>query len=284
MSALKAKIVSMLQNFTYSENEIAQYILDNMEDVATSSITVLAEKTNTSEASINRFCKKLGYKGFNNFKIALVQERFYQEQNRYVGHTKQTFIESVNADYTDLLGNTASLIRENDILQTVHKISTATNVYILSTYRTKYIGMQLERRLLELGIRCRMYCDLTEIRTASVHIEDNDMVLVISNSILVNDMFVMLRTLKDRGIFITAFTNYDSSKLPHAADVSIIVSDKIACSNSMVITNDIAFLFAFDLVIGMLITNNKQYKQKRMETDNVLNYLESADRNLIDIL
>ena len=71
VSPVISKIVAMQQSFTVSENEIAQYVIHNANAVVASTITTIAQNTNTSEASINRFCKKIGFKGFNAFKIAL---------------------------------------------------------------------------------------------------------------------------------------------------------------------------------------------------------------------
>ena len=77
VSTVISKIISMQPNFTVSENAISQYVIGHAEQILTTTITALADETGTSEASINRFCKKLGYKGFNGLKIALAQESFY---------------------------------------------------------------------------------------------------------------------------------------------------------------------------------------------------------------
>ena len=74
ISPVISKIISMQISFTMSESEIAQYVIRQPEKVINSTITAVAKHTGTSEASINRFCKKIGYKGFNGFKIALAQE------------------------------------------------------------------------------------------------------------------------------------------------------------------------------------------------------------------
>lgn len=72
------KIISKQKNFTFSENEIANFVINNPEVVVNNTITYMANETGTSETSINRFCKKIGFKGFNDFKIALAQDNFYR--------------------------------------------------------------------------------------------------------------------------------------------------------------------------------------------------------------
>lgn len=77
--AVIAKIISLKQKFTYGENQIAQFVIHNSEFISQHTITALANEIGVSETSINRFCKKIGFKGFNDFKIAIAQDTFYRE-------------------------------------------------------------------------------------------------------------------------------------------------------------------------------------------------------------
>ena len=56
-------------NFTDLEKGIANYILDHKDYIVDLKITDLAEITYTSPSTISRFCKKLGEKNYNDFRI-----------------------------------------------------------------------------------------------------------------------------------------------------------------------------------------------------------------------
>ncbi len=56
-------------NFTDLEKGIANYILDHKDYIVDLKITDLAEITYTSPSTISRFCKKLGEKSYNDFRI-----------------------------------------------------------------------------------------------------------------------------------------------------------------------------------------------------------------------
>lgn len=56
-------------NFTDLEKGIANYILDHKDNIIDLKITDLAEITFTSPSTISRFCKKIGEKSFNDFRI-----------------------------------------------------------------------------------------------------------------------------------------------------------------------------------------------------------------------
>ena len=98
VSAVIAKIISMQSSLTVSENEIAQYVINHPDQVVVSTITAAAQSTHTSEASINRFCKKIGFKGFNSFKVALAQDSFYNSMREAEPVNQGSFIAAISQD------------------------------------------------------------------------------------------------------------------------------------------------------------------------------------------
>ncbi len=62
------------KDFTSSEKEIADFILNNSEAVSEMGIAELAEKTYTSNATILRLIRKLGIGGYKEFRIAYTRE------------------------------------------------------------------------------------------------------------------------------------------------------------------------------------------------------------------
>ncbi|WP_250672770.1 MurR/RpiR family transcriptional regulator [Paraclostridium ghonii] len=67
-------MIKCCDNLTPTENQLAQYILQNKEQIHKLSIQNLAEKTFVSKSAIHRFCKKIGLDGFNELKVKLAQD------------------------------------------------------------------------------------------------------------------------------------------------------------------------------------------------------------------
>lgn len=77
---IKMSIMTQLEfelEFSHSEKEIGRYILNHGEEVLNMSVKELAKKTYTSPATIVRLCKKIGLKGYNDFKIKYSAELQY---------------------------------------------------------------------------------------------------------------------------------------------------------------------------------------------------------------
>lgn len=67
-------MIKCCDNLTPTENQLAQYILQNKDKIEKLSIQELSEQTFASKSAIHRFCKKIGVDGFNELKVRLVQD------------------------------------------------------------------------------------------------------------------------------------------------------------------------------------------------------------------
>ena len=72
---------------TRSEKKLAGYIFANSTEVQYLSINSLAESSGVSEATITRFCQKMGLLGYNNLKIALAKSDYSFNQRQQVSET-----------------------------------------------------------------------------------------------------------------------------------------------------------------------------------------------------
>src|SRR5579872_988563 len=57
-----------------AEQRVADFILKHAEELIHLTVTELAERTQTSESTVVRLCQKIGYKGYQEFKIVLARD------------------------------------------------------------------------------------------------------------------------------------------------------------------------------------------------------------------
>ena len=62
---------SRYRDLTKAERRIADYIVENEKQIMAQTIADIAEQTRSSEITVSRFCKKLGFNGLQSLKIAL---------------------------------------------------------------------------------------------------------------------------------------------------------------------------------------------------------------------
>ena len=67
-------IRGLLPSLNEQEQKVGQYVVDHPEQVVHLSVTDLAQRCVASEATVVRFCRKVGTEGYQNLKIVLAQE------------------------------------------------------------------------------------------------------------------------------------------------------------------------------------------------------------------
>lgn len=282
MTAVISKIISMQNNLTVSENEIAQYVMNNAEEVVTSTITNIAKSTNTSEASINRFCKKLGFKGFNSFKIALAQENFYNSMKEKGASDDVGFISSISKDYRQMIMNTSAMLDEDLLSKAVESIKKAERVYIFAYSSTSLIAQELEFKLNTIGINAKAVLDINFMRVAVTNIKKNDLAVVIAPTLLMRDIYHVLTSCKERGAQVLTITSYDSPKLNDLVDYRFVTSDKITAKNSLSLSNNIIFLFVIDIIFSMMLDSDKSLRQKKLNSDAAMRTNQMLDNYILE--
>ena len=65
------KINREYYQLTGAEKKIADYMLQQRQECQYMSISEMAEEAGVAEATVSRFCRRLGYKGYSAFKLAV---------------------------------------------------------------------------------------------------------------------------------------------------------------------------------------------------------------------
>lgn len=278
VSTVITKIVSMQHSFTMSENEISQYVMNHADQIVSSTISEFAKETGTSEASINRFCKKIGYKGFNGFKIALAQENFYNNMMKQNNpSTDNGFISSVTTDYRQMLMNTSAMLEEKIILSAIDCIKTAQNIHIFSLLNVALIAKDLQFKFNQIGIRSNSYNDIIDMRIQATNIIPGDLSIFIAPTIMMRDIYQIANASLERGAKNLTITSYDSPKLDDISDFKFIISDKIVTNNSVSLSNNLMFLYVIDIIYTALLRSDKSLRQKKLNSDAILNNYQMMD-------
>ncbi|MEE0663763.1 MAG: MurR/RpiR family transcriptional regulator, partial [Collinsella bouchesdurhonensis] len=69
LSALS--LITSTREFSSSEQRIVDYILEHRDEAPTMTAAQLARRSGTSEATISRFCKRLGFDNYRSFQFSL---------------------------------------------------------------------------------------------------------------------------------------------------------------------------------------------------------------------
>lgn len=115
---------SVLDNITVlydqlfdAEKKIAKYILNNPKEVVDMTVSELAETSDVSIASVSRFCRKVGLKGFAQLKVSLAQELVDTHKSGEISN--EISLEDIPQSLQNILAN-----KITELKQTVNLINT----------------------------------------------------------------------------------------------------------------------------------------------------------------
>ena len=118
-------IEANLPNMAYAEKDIAKFFL-KQQSLNNYSCKALCECLNVSKATLTRFAKKCGFKGFRQF-IFKYQEMI-REKEKLALYTEAT--EKVLSDYEEMLRKTYTVLDEVQLERIAEMIETAERVYL----------------------------------------------------------------------------------------------------------------------------------------------------------
>jgi RpiR family transcriptional regulator, carbohydrate utilization regulator len=261
MSILKVK--SIYDNLSKTELKIADYILENYGKIIYMPVTELAHECKAGETSIIRFCQKLGYKGFHDFKLSLAKENI--DDNTHIhgnkikgGNDIPSIVNQIKINNITAINNTASLLDFDNISIAAKKISKAAIVDIYGVGASSFTAGDLTYKLLRLGINVRNYSDNHLALMSASTLNRESVAIGISFSGCTKDTVDALKTAKGNNAYTIAITNHLRSPITNYAELSLFTSAEETPLRSGALTSKIAQLFILDILYTVIILNIKE--------------------------
>lgn len=206
-----------------AEKRVADYILENPQEIVELNISQLAKLSDTSDATIIRMCRHIGYSGFYQLKISLASNL-----EKIIGHSSSKNPEDVVSFFDRMSTNieaAAKNISMDILLKCVDLIAQASTVYVIAWGNTGEIAADLAHRLTRIGIKS-FVSDVPEYSLRSLGLSGPEDVLVtVSHSGEALHVIQALELAGELGLSTILITDNSESKAAKLADY-------ILCTNS----------------------------------------------------
>lgn len=271
------KLRELRNTMTPIERMILEYILENRSEIPQLSIKDLAQKSHTSDASVLRFCKSLGYRGYRDFIVAISAAlgSVDKEQSEYTdirpGDDLSTIIDNVSFTNCKSIQDTMSVIDRRAIARSVELLKHTNRIDFYGLGASGLVCMDAQQKFTRIGKYCFAYTDGHSQLTAASLLHPNDVAVLISNS---GDTFEILDTLnvvKQTGASTIAITRYAKSDLASQADLVLSISTPEITIRSGAMGSRIAMLDIIDILFaGVASADYENVKKYLIKTHNVL--------------
>ena len=214
-----------------TEQQIADYILQNKEVISSGNIQELAENIGTSKASVTRFCQRLGYKGFKDFKVAFIRDLGIDLPDVHEGITKddniKTIVEKICRSNSQASLETVRILSPEELAKAVSVIVKAKRVYIFAEGPVAAVGIDLYHKLLRIGISCSFLQDRRMQSIQAALTDENDVVIALSYSGASKGIVKVLQLAKENNARTIVITNNIGSPVTEVAELVLYGSTNI---------------------------------------------------------
>ena len=256
--------------FSKSEKKIADYIMENPNAILPMFITELAERSGSSEATIVRFCRKLGFNGYQQFKLALAKSADVRpvSENITQDDTAYGILSKVCEDIYCSLEKTKQTIDEDALQKCCEKLLSADKILIFGLGNSASIAQDACHKMFRLGLNAIAYTDNHMQAIASAHATSNSVVIGISHSGHSKDIVQSMQTAKERGSTTISLTSEKKSPIVKVSDIVLYTVSDETNYRILGLSSRIAQLTIIDTIYSYLVChiNNSEERIARTES------------------
>lgn len=280
MLNLADKISDIYPNLNKTSKLIADVYFKDSTLFLSKNLQELGTITQTSGASVIRFCRKLGFKGFKDFQIACAQE-MPNKQDAMVDTIINTNDEPTSVLYKLQLSlgkNIADIgktIDHKSLDAAVDLMRSAQQIYVTGEGASGLAAQDLFYKLIRSGKNVN-FVQSSHIALEQVaNINKEDILIVFSYSGLTQEPLLMAKQAQKNNAKIVAVTRIQDSPLKNMADTVITLPSNEKLLRYGAINSLFAEIFASSLLYLSLISPNlKELNMKMKTTQNLTNQLK----------
>lgn len=274
---LKRIITSKKSNFTKTELLYADYFLSLDDDILNKTISNLAEETNSSTASIFKFIKKLGFKGYKDFQLNLASNA-----NKEADKSLLTAITDIKVgDKVDDIANKiiafniqSMFTLKEDIKNIpfescVDLIKKSQKIHFFGMGGSDTIAYDSYHKFLRSKYMVSYIQDYHMQLSACTKMDKNDCIFVFSHSGKTIEAIEVSKVAKKNKAKLIVLTGNSKSEMIKISDVSMILPSIEAEHGVESLNARILYLTVMDILLVSLmydnVSENRKYMKKRLD-------------------
>lgn len=281
MSLLKK--LEIASHFSESEKVIAEYILLHGEEILEDSTTDLAHKTYTSPATITRFCQKLNFKGYNDFKIALSANLQYvlsHQENinaNFPINAKSSIsivTNSIAKLYKESIDETVQLLDQENLKKAVLLLEKSQIIDIYGVSGPLRMASDFQYKMFRIGKEVRIMPMVNEQLFQATQSTPHHCAILVSYSGETKEVIEVAKILKKRNIKMIGITSIGENQLSSYCQHLLLIDSRERIYNKVsTLGSTLSIHFIFDILYTNLFTidYDKSFHFK-MHTDHLIDH------------
>jgi len=211
--------------------KVADVILRQPEMAIYASVNEVAAASAVSEATVMRFCRILGFRGFQDFKIALAREmvipspRFYEEVDDE-GEDEVAIVRKVFQTNGVALQDTLEILEIEAMKEAAQLLIAARQIMVVGVGGSGPAVTYAGNRFLLLGLKAYTCSDFYLMLMAASMLSRQDVVLAISNLGTTREIVETAGIARDKMARVMCITNNSLSPLARMSNPALVTASR----------------------------------------------------------
>lgn len=245
-------IATLYPQLTRREKQIADYIRSD-NSIIYQSITEFIRRSGVGYGTMMRFCRRLGYAGFQEFKIRMTQD-LVQRPPR--ASAKNNPLDAMAARVQAEISDTRRLLSMPQVAKAAKALAGAHHVLVAGCGGSAVTAHEIEYRLNRTGILATAFADSHMQRIRATMLSARDVAFLVSASGSTKEMLALGTQARQQGATVLGLTHFAESPLAALSDILLV-----AVSHANPLQAEIDSKITIDFVLDVLFQQLAQIKK-----------------------
>jgi len=253
-----------------SELRVAEFINLDPERAASASITESAIGSETSESTVNRLARKLGYVGFVDMKMALWRDVLtlgIKNIPRDIGPKDPLAVvaDKLSRAKRGAIEETVATLDYSQVARAVERIAVAKHTYFFGIGGSGYVADIAQHLFLKAGVRSTAYGDGYLQAVAAAILGPGDVVVAVSHTGDTADVVNATRLAQQNGAATVAVTGNPASLLCSVSDIVLVTASHEEPIYGDLIVDKVCQLLVIDLLYVGVVLQSRPMRASSLE-------------------
>lgn len=261
-----------------AERKVADHVLSHLEEIQYQSINHIAEECSVADATVSRFCRSLGLKGFHDFKLEiarhLASSLAARDRRRKIQYTNQNPVQKVGQASLDAIEQTLALLKPQDITSAVIQIEKSRKILCMGSGASMIIAKECAHLFSTV---CNKFFAVEDSHlqvSAAATLQPQDLIVLFSYSGETKNGIALLEIAKARNVPSILITRQPKSHAAQLADIVLCCGSIESPFQFGSVPARVAQLVLLDILFNEYISRNQE------QCDQSLNRIGTALANM----
>jgi RpiR family transcriptional regulator, carbohydrate utilization regulator len=253
-----SRIRSYYSQFSEKEKKIADFIISYPEKIIHSTISQVADDLDIADATVFRFCKNIGYKGYQAMKISLASELVNPildiHETILEGDSEREIAQKVFRSNIRTLEESLVVLEEKKFKLAVDAILGARRIEFYGNGGSGFVALDAHHKFLRTGLNTAAYNDSHMQITSVSQLNEQDVIVLISHSGTNKELLDVLELANKNHVTTIGITHLAKSPLSKKVDIPLYTVSEETEYRSEALASRIAQLTIVDaLYVNVMI-------------------------------